>query len=193
MRTLSERNPSRTEVASDCSSKFKGLTKFFGVILFLVLLQIPLHGTQTITLSWSPSIDVNVVGYRMYYGMTSHGYTNMVDVGKVTNATISGLVEGSTYFFAATTYNSLGLESSFSNEASYTVPRVPVRLRIRTAPARQVVLTVTSHAAGTYNIQASPNLTAWTVIGVVTLPAAGSFDFTDTNAANFPKRFYRTQ
>jgi hypothetical protein len=85
------------------------------------------------------------------------------------------------------------LESAFSNEASYAVPRVPVWLRIRTAPARQVVLTVTGHAGGTYNIQASTNFTAWTVIGVVTLPAAGSFDFTDTNAANFPKRFYRTQ
>jgi len=33
----------------------------------------------------------------------------------------------------------------------------------------------------------------WTVIGTVTVGAGGSLNFADTNAANFPQRFYRTQ
>jgi hypothetical protein len=34
---------------------------------------------------------------------------------------------------------------------------------------------------------------AWTVIGTATMGASGSLDFTDTNAASFSTRFYRTQ
>jgi oxalate decarboxylase/phosphoglucose isomerase-like protein (cupin superfamily) len=77
---------------------------------------------QSVNLAWSPSPDTNVVGYRVYYGVVSRTYTNMVDVGAATNATISGLVEGATYYFAATAYNVLGLESDFSTEVSYTIP-----------------------------------------------------------------------
>jgi hypothetical protein len=77
---------------------------------------------QSVNLAWSPSPDTNVVGYRVYYGVASRTYTNMVDVGAVTNATIGGLVEGKTYYFAATAYNILGLESDYSAEISYTIP-----------------------------------------------------------------------
>jgi hypothetical protein len=45
----------------------------------------------------------------------------------------------------------------------------------------------------TYDIKATEDFTAWTVIGTVTLGASGSLDFTDTNAASFPKRFYRAR
>ena len=66
-------------------------------------------------------------------------------------------------------------------------------LRIGVTPTKQVVLTVSGLTGYTYDILASTNLTAWTVIGTVTLGASGSLAFTDTNATSFPKRFYRTQ
>ena len=78
--------------------------------------------TQNVTFAWDPSTDPNVVGYNIYYGTTSHVYTSKVSVGNVTTATISGLVEGTTYYFAATTYDALTQESAFSDEISYTVP-----------------------------------------------------------------------
>ncbi|MBI3853350.1 MAG: tandem-95 repeat protein [Verrucomicrobia bacterium] len=74
------------------------------------------------TLAWDPSTDPDVAGYKIYYGVVSRTYTNMVDVGNATNVTISGLIEGTTYYFAATAYNALGMESDFSNETSYSVP-----------------------------------------------------------------------
>jgi hypothetical protein len=89
-------------------------------------LQYSTLALQSVSLAWSPSPDTNVVGYRVYYGVASRTYTNMVDVGAATNATISGLVEGSTYYFAATAYNILGLESDYSAEVFYTVPGGPV-------------------------------------------------------------------
>lgn len=74
------------------------------------------------TLAWSQSADTNVVGYFRYYGRASGNYTNKVNVGKVTSATIPGLTEGATYFFAITAYVASGLESVPSNEVGYTAP-----------------------------------------------------------------------
>jgi len=70
-------------------------------------------------LIWTASSDPNVAGYNIYYGSTSHQYTNMVSVGAVTNAVITGLVENTTYFFAAKACNSAGNQSDFSNEAAF--------------------------------------------------------------------------
>ena len=79
-------------------------------------------GAQSVTLVWDPSTDPNVTGYKIYYGVATRTYTNTVNVGDTTTVTISNLLEGATYYFAATAYNSVGLESDFSAEASYTVP-----------------------------------------------------------------------
>jgi len=78
-----------------------------------------------VTLAWDPSPDASVVGYKIYLGPTSAGYTNSVTFGNVTNAVISNLVASTTYYFAATAYDGVGLESDFSNETSYTVPTPP--------------------------------------------------------------------
>ena len=161
--------------------------------MLIALLHNPVQAVLPLTLAWDPSLDTNIAGCNVYYGVASRSYTNMVHVGKATNATISGLVEGATYYFAATAYSILGLESDFSNEASYTVPMALARLQMRAAPARQVLLTVTGQIGHTYEILATQTFTAWTVIGTVTVGARGSMDFTDTNAASFPNRFYRMQ
>ena len=87
-----------------------------------LLIQSPAFASQSVTLAWNPSTDPTVVGYNIYYGGASGNYTNTFSAGNTTNATISGLVEGDTYYFAATTYNSSGIQSPFSNEVSYSVP-----------------------------------------------------------------------
>jgi hypothetical protein len=84
-----------------------------------MLVHCTAFATPSVTLTWHPSVDTNVAGYKIYYGTVSHVYTNTVSVGNVTNTTLNNLVAGATYFFAATTYGASGLESGFSNEASY--------------------------------------------------------------------------
>jgi hypothetical protein len=170
--------------------------KVLGGILFLALVfnsgQIFGAG-QSVTLAWNPSSDPNAAGYNIYYGGTSRSYTNMLDAGNVTSTTISGLTAGATYYFAATTYDSIGRESGYSGEASYVVPATSSSLQIRRTPAGQFVLTVTGPAGQTRQIQATQDFKVWTVIGTVVVGAGGSTDFTDTNTASFQRRFYRVQ
>jgi hypothetical protein len=153
------------------SSRIMGPTRVLVGILFLALLHNP--------------APVNV-----YCGLAS-GVYNSVESVTGTNTTITGLAAGTTYYFAATAVDALGVESQFSNETSYTtgVPTV----RARTASAGQFVLTVSGLIGQTYDIEATQDFTTWTVIGTVTLEASGSVDFTDTNAASFSQRFYRTR
>jgi len=72
----------------------------------------------SVTLAWDQ--ETGVAGYRVYYGAASGQYTNLVDAGPKTTNTVTGLAPGVTYFFAATAYNSIGVESGFSSEVSYT-------------------------------------------------------------------------
>jgi hypothetical protein len=102
--------------------KITGLMKFLGVLLILAALSTTAQAGQSVTLVWTRSADPIVVGYNIYYGGASGAYTNKISVGNATNATISGLIQGATYYFAATTYAASGVESLPSSEVSYLVP-----------------------------------------------------------------------
>jgi hypothetical protein len=98
-----------------------GLGSFLCFALLLTT-QLSAFAAASVTLAWNASTDPLVVGYNVYYGGASATYTNEVSAGAATNVTISGLVPGITYYFAATTYNAANLESAFSSEVSYLVP-----------------------------------------------------------------------
>jgi hypothetical protein len=97
------------------------LGSFLFSVLFAVM-PLSAFATGSVTLAWNASTDPSVAGYNVYYGGASGAYTNEICAGNATNATISGLVQGTTYYFAATTYTSSGMESPFSSEVSYLVP-----------------------------------------------------------------------
>ncbi|MBE0544388.1 MAG: fibronectin type III domain-containing protein [Verrucomicrobia bacterium] len=160
--------------------------------MFLALFQPPVEATQNVTLGWDSSPDLSVTGYNAYHGVASRTYTNLINAGNGTRATIPDLVEGTTYFFAVTAYNILGLESEFSDELSYTVPEAPAMLQIR-AINGQMVLIVTGPAGRSYDLLVTQDLMDWTVIGTVTVVAGGATEFPDTGATNFQARFYRLQ
>lgn len=71
--------------------------------------------------SWDPNTEPDLLGYRIYYGTSSGNYTTVIDVGNVTNYTVSGFSEGIEYFFAVTAYDTAYNESDFSLEVSATI------------------------------------------------------------------------
>ena len=81
---------------------------------------IALAGSKIATVGWDPS--VGAAGYELYYGTASGDYNYVVDVGSTNSCSISGLVEGTTYYFAAKAYNSEGVKSELSSELKYTIP-----------------------------------------------------------------------
>lgn len=148
-------------------------------------------GSYNVTLAWNGSTSTGVTGYRIHYGSASGTYTGSIAVGNETTTTVPGLASGVTYYFAVTALNADGLESDFSNEASF-LPGLQ-GTRISTSPTGELVLTVKGLIGQQYDIEASEDLKNWTIISTVTLGDGGTLEFTDPNAAAYPKRFYRTR
>jgi hypothetical protein len=87
---------------------------------------------QSVTLAWDPSPCTNLIAnYKVYYGVSSATYTNVVAAGTNTTVSISNLLNSTTYYFAATAIDSSGLESDYSPEVSALIS---VRLKIQRSP-----------------------------------------------------------
>jgi hypothetical protein len=99
--------------------------QFFTILLFLLLAARP-AAAASVTLAWTPSANPAVTGFIIYYGTASRAYSQSLTVGNVTNATITGLTDGTAYFFSATTYDAGGRQSDFSQEVVYQIPALPV-------------------------------------------------------------------
>jgi len=130
------------------------MKKVIALILFLLTFFTYNVIASTVTLVWDGSCDPVVTGYKVYWGPPNpppttnvvqsytddcgrvqptttnvywgRSYTNFVHVLGRTNTivTISNLVVGATYCFAATSTSDNNLESGFSSEVSYVVPEM---------------------------------------------------------------------
>jgi hypothetical protein len=72
-----------------------------------------------VMLAWDPNAEPDLSGYELHYGVSSGEYTASVDAGDATSCTITGLARNTTYYIAATAYNTAGLSSDYSNEVVF--------------------------------------------------------------------------
>lgn len=83
------------------------------------------NGSGSASLAWSAPSDGRVTGFRVYVGVASGSYQQPkgsgFNAGGGTSFTVTGLDSGKTYYFAVTSYDGSGNESSFSGEASKSV------------------------------------------------------------------------
>jgi hypothetical protein len=90
---------------------------------FAALAPLAAFATGTVTLAWDPSTGTNIIAnYNVYYGVASATYTNVAAAGTNLTVSVSNLVEGATYYFAATAVDTFGLESDYSTEVSTLIP-----------------------------------------------------------------------
>ena len=76
-----------------------------------------------ISLACDPHTDKRVAGYRLHYGTATGVYTMTHDCRKSLEVlcTVSGLTNGTTYYFAAVTYGlNPAITSTYSTEVSGT-------------------------------------------------------------------------
>lgn len=85
-----------------------------------------------IKLAWDPV--AGATGYRIHYGTASGNYSTIIDAMNQTTATVFGLADGTTFFFAVKAYNS-STTSAFSNEVSAVPTSSPNPFPDTTPPA----------------------------------------------------------
>lgn len=110
------------------------LIAFIGLLAF--------NGTAlagSMTLAWNGVTGAS--GYRVHYGTASRGYTQTRDAKANTTATVSGLTDGTKYYFAVRAYAG-SVTSGYSEEVSGTVgaPTAPSNLASTGASASGVNL-----------------------------------------------------
>ena len=83
----------------------------------------------SMTLSWNPPTEnsdgtalTNLAGYNIYFGKTQGNYPNRIRISNpsVTTYLVENLLPA-TYFVVATSFNTMGVESAYSNVARKTV------------------------------------------------------------------------
>ena len=87
-------------------------------------------GPGNATVSWIPptentdgsNLGADLAGYRIYYGTSSGDYSNTLEIANpgLTSFVVEGLDEA-TWCFVMTAVNTIGIESSFSEEACLNV------------------------------------------------------------------------
>ena len=75
-------------------------------------------GAQNVTLAWDASPSGSIAGYRVYYGTNSRAYGFVTNAGLVQTQQVALPCPGR-WFFAATAYDAIGLESDYSNEVQW--------------------------------------------------------------------------
>jgi hypothetical protein len=82
--------------------------------------------SHSVTLSWTASTSAGVTGYYVYRGTTSGQYTKLDPTAPVSTTQLTftdkSVQSSTTYYYAVTAVDSSSVESTYSNQATATIP-----------------------------------------------------------------------
>lgn len=110
-------------------------------ILIILLLSVGIICAQerkTALATWDANTELDLKGYRIYYGTSPHNYTKNWHIGNKTSVVVDSLEVGKTYYLALTAYDLSGNESGFSDEVTFfvapdidsTAPAIPRNFKV---------------------------------------------------------------
>lgn len=137
-----------------------GVATYLALLCLFLLLgssMVSFVSAADVTLSWDPSSEQQVSGYKIYYGTASRSYSSNTNIGKVTTYKVTGLANGTRYYFAVTSYNTSGNESAYSNEVSATTSASTTTCTYSTSPSTASFSS--SGGAGSIGVTASSGCT----------------------------------
>lgn len=100
-------------------------TELYAAGIILLVLAHVAQALQTVRLKWNPNPEADIAGYRVHVGEQPGEPSRVIDVETSTVASIDGLRDATTYFFALQAYSSKGLASPLSAEVSVTTGAAP--------------------------------------------------------------------
>ena len=98
--------------------KSQTVTYIVSASLLLLALFPARLAASALTLAWDPNTENDLAGYNVYYGIASSDYGFVINVGNVTDYTVTDLEPETQYYFAITAYDTSWNESDFSVEVS---------------------------------------------------------------------------
>lgn len=100
----------------------KGFANSTLCLLFILCSHSSTLASSSVDLEWDSNPEADIAGYQVSYGTTLGNYPNSVSVGTTPAATVSGLDEGSTYYFVVAAINDAGLQGPYSDVVSCFTP-----------------------------------------------------------------------
>jgi hypothetical protein len=164
-----------------------------GVLISIFYLFSALSYGKDIKLQWDPSPEIDVAGYRVYWGEAGAA-ADVISVS-TNEAQIPDLFEGITYFFYVTAFNTAGLESIPSETIEYLVPiALPDQPRLESPVvdlAGNTVVRGRGKAGAIYVLQATGDLGLlnWEDIQAVASDDTGLIEIQDSSSSD--QKFYR--
>jgi hypothetical protein len=128
-----------TNCGCACPVEMYNIRHFLRFGILVAALELPAIAGN-VTLAWNANPNPIVTGYNIYYWMSGGAYLNMVSAGNAMSVTISNLVAGTNYIFAATTHDASGLEGPLSPEVSFMVPAMATNQSLTLGPIGNVII-----------------------------------------------------
>lgn len=93
------------------------MLRFLMLFLFVVVQLGNGQSRYSAIVSWDPNKEADLAGYRIYWGIHSRSYSNVLTTITCFD-TVHGLYGGTRYYFAVTAFDTAGNESAYSEEVS---------------------------------------------------------------------------
>ncbi len=112
----------------DFKKDFSFLLNIFCLGAAILFLCCQVSMAASVTLTWNRNQEPDIAGYKIYYGTSSHNYSESTTINDTATSpakishTVSGLGEGITYYFAVKAFDLAGQFSDYSSEVSVAIP-----------------------------------------------------------------------